>query len=296
MLKIGRGFYYDFESFVYLYGGIKVVSDYIERMPSACAGAREQSIPPAPGGGIALEFDNVTFSYRDDAQSLRSAHQWRQRRRQHAAASRPIFHGLQLRVPAKQRIAVMGGIGSGKSSLAQLLLRLQCHQSGHIRLNGRDTTQIDLRDIRRRITYVPQHPRLFDRTLWDNLSYGNDTLTPQHVYHMLQTLGMRDLERVFRQKMYQSVGKQGSYLSGGQRQMVWLLRALFDSRAQVLILDEPTSSLDQRSRAQVIRVIEQISHDRTLVIITHDDDLLTLVDRVVRLDNGTITHDHTVQR
>ena len=284
MLKIGRGFYYDFESFVYLYGGIKVVSDYIERMPRSCTRRGKRGIPVAPRGGIDIEFDNVTFSYQQDQLP------------NHASRPQPIFHRLRLRIPAKQRLAVMGGIGSGKSSLAQLLLRLQCHQSGTIYLNGRDTAQIDTHAIRRRITYVPQHPRLFDRTLWDNLAYENKTLRPHDVYAMLQKLGMRDLERSFRQKMFDSVGKQGSHLSGGQRQMVWLLRALFDHRTEVLILDEPTSSLDKRSRAQIQRVIEQISHNRTLIIITHDEDLLTLADRVVRLEQGVITHDQVVQR
>ena len=133
---------------------------------------------------------------------------------------------------------------------------------------------------------MPQQPRLFDRTLWENLSYGNESLRPIDIYNLLKQLDLHDLEKVFRSKMYEYVGKQGYKLSGGQRQMVFLMRTLMNKDAKVVILDEPTSALDSRSRNQVLKLIQAGARKRSLIVITHDEELLQYVDRVVYLEDG----------
>jgi ABC-type bacteriocin/lantibiotic exporter with double-glycine peptidase domain len=182
----------------------------------------------------------------------------------------------------------MGGIGSGKSTLAHLLLRLRNCDKGSILLNNVNIQEITLNSLRKNVHYVSQTPRLFNRTLWENISYGNGKLQVEKVYTLLQKLELYDLELVFRKKMHHSVGKHGSELSGGQRQIVLLMRALFNTDYRVLILDEPTSALDSHSRKQVIALIQWISKQSTVIVITHDEKLANYMDRKVWIQDGVV--------
>jgi len=282
MLKTCMHFYYDFESFIYLQGGLKVVEDYLKQMPfdnkleNQNQNQNENVIPYiTERGGVDIELKNVTFFYNKKKQSI------------------PTLNNISLQIPAGQQIAIMGGIGSGKSSLGQLMAKLQCFQDGSILLNGTSITNISIENIRKSIHYVSQIPRLFNRTLLENLNYGNATVTPERVYAILKDLNLTELLYVFKKNMFNSVGKQGALLSGGQRQIVWLIRALF-TPSDILILDEPTSALDNKSQKQIIQLIQYMIGNRTLILITHDTDLLHLVKRKVKLVNGNISTDtHT---
>ena len=302
IVKMGARLFYDCDMFVHLYGSIKVVIDYINRLPSnddneasndgsggSGSGASISSPligdgtafrPSNPQTGIGLELRDVSLAYPvtvvDDAET-RPAH-----------APAPTLDGVNLSIAPGERVAIVGSIGSGKSSLAQLLLRLQTPQRGHVIWDGVDARRIEVGQLRRRAMFVPQHPRLFNRTLWENLAYGNPRARPDDVYTLLHELGMHDLVRDFRAKMHSSVGKQGHRLSGGQRQMVWLVRALLNEDARLVVLDEPTSSLDRTSCSHVLRAIRRLSRGRTMVIVTHDSRLLPFVDRVVRMEKGRI--------
>ena len=110
-----------------------------------------------------------------------------------------------------------------------------------------------------------------------------DTYPSQPTTLPQKSLQLHDVLRVFRQKMHQPVGKQGSLLSGGQRQIVVLLRAVFNTHAKVLILDEPTSALDETSRDQVLKLVGEVAKGRTLVVITHDSGLVGMTEGVIRL-------------
>lgn len=208
---------------------------------------------------------------------------------------KPIYKDLNLRIYPKQRIAIMGSIGSGKSTFAKLITRLQTYQGGKITVNNVPLEDIDIDELRETIVYIPQHPKLFNRTLWKNISYGLPTegpnkITPEAIYTFLHQMELYELENVFRERMDKEVGKQGSNLSGGQRQMVWLIRAILRN-CPVIILDEPTSSLDPVSKKQVKKMIDILGKNRTLILITHDEDLVTGMDRLIRFDKGKIIHD-----
>jgi ATP-binding cassette subfamily B protein len=208
---------------------------------------------------------------------------------------KPIYKDLNLRIYPKQRIAIMGSIGSGKSTFAKLITRLQTYQGGKIFVNNVPLEDIDIDELRETIVYIPQHPKLFNRTLWQNISYGLPTegpnkITPEAIYTFLHQMELYELESVFRERMDKEVGKQGSNLSGGQRQMVWLIRAILRN-CPVIILDEPTSSLDPVSKKQVKKMIDILGKNRTLIMITHDEDLVTGMDRLIRFDKGKIIHD-----
>jgi ABC-type multidrug transport system fused ATPase/permease subunit len=278
MLKTCMHFYYDFESFVYLQGGLKVVEDYLKNMPSIDIAESQKQTVPRAGNGVRIQIQNVSFTY---PASKRIASR---------RSSANVLSNISLEIPAGQRVAIMGGIGSGKSSLGQLLVKLQQYQRGTLLLNGRDMHDISIQNVRQSIHYVAQHPRLFNRTLLHNLQYGNPNVTPKDVYDILHRLQMHDVLHVFQQYMHQPVGKQGGELSGGQRQIAWVLRALF-TPSDVLILDEPTSALDVLTRGRVIQLIQTMTGQRTLVLITHDTELLPLVTRQIVLADGRIISD-----
>lgn len=267
ILRTCISFYFDFDTFIYLYGGIQVVADYLDKLPR-------------PDLGTKKPFDN---SYRGVDLRIKDILYYN-----NSNSSTPLFNHLSLSVPAGEHIAIMGGIGSGKSTLAHLVLRLRNCDSGDILLNNTRVEEISIQSLRTLVHYVPQNPRLFNRTLWDNISYGNDELNVEQVYALLNTLKLHDLESIFRNKMFESVGKQGSELSGGQRQIVLLMRALFNTEHKILILDEPTSALDQKSRNQVIQLIKMVTKASTVIVITHDDELAKTMDRVVRIEDGVV--------
>jgi len=157
-------------------------------------------------------------------------------------------------------------------------------------INGVDVSEIDLDDLRKHIIYVPQHPILFNRTLWENINYGLEGVTQEDVYKLLRETGLTDLEAVYREKMDKPVGKLGTNLSGGQRQVVWLLRCMLRP-SSVIILDEPTSALDEKSRRNVENIIKWMSKSRTLIVITHDRELLQHMNRMIYFDKGQIVQD-----
>jgi ABC-type bacteriocin/lantibiotic exporter with double-glycine peptidase domain len=212
---------------------------------------------------------------------------------------KPIYKGLNLRLYPNQKIAIMGTIGSGKSTFAKLITRLQTHQKGKILVNEVPIEEIEIDELRDNIVYIPQHPKLFNRSLWENISYGLPTtgpnkITPEVIYTLLHQLELFELEDLFKDRMMKSVGKQGGTLSGGQRQMVWLIRAILRN-CPVIILDEPTASLDPVSKMQVKKMIELLGNNRTLILITHDEDLIDGMDRLIRFDKGKVIHDENLK-
>ena len=152
---------------------------------------------------------------------------------------------------------------------------------------------IDINDLRDKIVYIPQHPKLFNRTLWENISYGlPTTITQENILQFLKDNDFIDMEADFRKRMNEKVGKQGSLLSGGQRSIIWMIRAVLKN-ASLIILDEPESSLDPLNRANVKKMINVISQNRGLIMITHDMSMSKEMDRIIRIDKGKIVSDIT---
>jgi ATP-binding cassette subfamily B protein len=204
-----------------------------------------------------------------------------------------IYDNFNLRIYPGQKVAVLGSIGSGKSTFAKLLCRLQTYQAGEIYINGVSTNEIDINDLRDKILYIPQHPKLFNRTLWENISYGlPSSVTKEYVLKFMRDNGFVDLEKIFAKRMDQKVGKQGSSISGGQRSMVWLIRAVLKD-SSLIILDEPESSLDPVSRGHVKKMIDILGKKKALIVITHDMEMTDNMDRIITFDKGKIINDKT---
>ena len=161
-------------------------------------------------------------------------------------------------------------------------------------LNGVDFKRLNIDNIRENIIYIPQSPVLFDRTLWENISYGHNGIkkneTTSKIYKLLDDIGLTEVREIFEERMDLPVGKKGSNLSGGQRQIVWILRALL-GKSKVVILDEPTSALDPKSKRLIKKLIMLLTKNRTLIVITHDLNLTEGMDRLIVFDEGKIISD-----
>jgi ABC-type bacteriocin/lantibiotic exporter with double-glycine peptidase domain len=191
--------------------------------------------------------------------------------------TKQVLKNFDLVIAPGESVAIIGRIGSGKSSLAKALLRLVPY-TGTILVDDQDIAEIDPGTLRSQILYVPQNPLPFNRSLYDNIAYGNPDVTKQkvidlfHKYNLETFFGTHDLD--------QKVGKKGSHLSGGQRQMIFLLRVMLSPKS-IIILDEPTSSLDDGSSRYVMRLMEDILHTKTVILITHDSKIGSIATRKV---------------
>jgi ATP-binding cassette subfamily B protein len=194
-----------------------------------------------------------------------------------------VLDGFDLTVAAGETVALVGPSGSGKTTLLHLLLRLYDVDDGAVLLDGIDVRDMSVTSLRRRIAFVPQDPWLFDASIVDNIAFG----TPHATWHAVLAASRSALVDEFIGRMpdgyHTVVGEGAARLSGGQRRRIALARAAI-SDASVLLLDEPTASLDRASADHVIDAIRRTSTDRTVLLVTHDHDLASIADRVVVLD------------
>lgn len=209
-----------------------------------------------------------------------------------------ILKNFSLHVPRKQRLAIVGTIGSGKTTVIKLIMKYYKPTQGNIYWNGISYDDISTETIRDRIGYVHQNPVLFNRSIYDNIVYGlpkNHAVTKKKISDLLIQVGMPELFQNMPNGLDSLVGKKGSKLSGGQRQMVWILRIMFHN-PDVIILDEPTASIDDATKKVVQRLLELAMKDKTVIIVTHDTFLMDKVDRIITLRNGSIINDTSVNK
>ena len=181
-----------------------------------------------------------------------------------------VLENINIRIEKGEKVAFVGQIGSGKTTLIKLLLGFQPLTMGTITVGGLDTNKISNAQLRENIFYIPQKPKLFNRTLYENITYGiQKKPSKESILRLLDDLKLNDIRTVFEGKMDHSVGVEGNELSGGQKQIVWLLRAFY-RQAPVLVLDEPTAALDPATKVLVMDIIKRINIGKTVIIVSHD--------------------------
>jgi len=182
-----------------------------------------------------------------------------------------VLENINITIQKGENVAFVGQIGSGKSTMIKLLLGFQPLRMGHITIGGVDVNDISNKELRKYIFYIPQKPKLFNRTLYENIVYGlKNPPSKEDIIKLLDDLELTDLKVEFGEKMDLPVGVEGNKLSGGQRQIVWLLRSLFRP-SYILVLDEPTASLDPENKKIMISIIQKMSVGKTVIIVSHDD-------------------------
>jgi len=181
-----------------------------------------------------------------------------------------VLENINLTIQKGENVAFVGQIGSGKSTMIKLLLGFQPLRMGHITIGGVDINDICNKELRNYIFYIPQKPKLFNRSLYDNIVYGlKNPPTREQILTILSDLNMEDLRVEFEGKMEEPVGVEGNQLSGGQRQIIWLMRSMFRP-SYILVLDEPTASLDPENKKKMISTIQKLSVGKTVIIVSHD--------------------------
>ncbi len=217
-----------------------------------------------------LAFEHVDFSYPEQ--------------------SGAALKNITLTVEPGERVAIIGPIGSGKTTLGKLLLGLYKPTSGMVALDGTDIRQIDPSELRRFIGYVPQDITLFRGTIRENIIFGSPDVEDALILRAAELSGVSTFVGKHPKGFDLEIGEQGRGLSGGQRQSVAIARALLHD-PPILVFDEPSSSMDNRTETRLKTNLLNLLPGKTLILITHRGSLLDLVDRIVLIDNAVVAAD-----
>jgi ATP-binding cassette subfamily B protein len=252
-------------------GASERLSELLEAEPEIRAPANPAQLPiPARGE---LEFEQVTFHY----------------------PTRPETSALNefsLRVKARERLAVVGPSGAGKTTIFQLAERFYDPDSGRVLLDEVDLKDADPADVRHRIAMVPQETIMFAASARDNLRYGNWDASEDEIWQAARDANAEEFLRALPQGLDTFMGEGGARLSGGQRQRIAIARALLRD-APLLLLDEATSALDAESERLVQDALDRLMADRTTIVIAHRLATVRAADRIVVMDEGRIVEEGT---
>ena len=210
-------------------------------------------------------------------------------------ASQPVIKNLSFKIPVGQKVALVGKMGSGKSTLSRLIAGIYEPTDGAILIDGVDVRQIDQADIRKNIGIMLQESWLFSGTIRENIQMGYNEYDDDHLLRVCKIAGVDDFVGSHPKGYDLEIKEHGKGLSGGQRQTINLARSLLHNPS-VLLLDEPTSSMDQGSEQKIVAALQEACADKTMLIVTHRNPILTMVDRVFVLENGTVVADQTPQQ
>ncbi len=201
------------------------------------------------------------------------------------------LNNINFKIKVGDRVAIIGRVGSGKSTLGKLLLKLFLPSSGTILLDGTDYKQINPDDLRQQIGYVPQDVVLFYGSVRDNICVGAPFIRDSELIKAAEIAGVTSFTNSHPKGFDRQVGEKGAELSGGQRQAVAVARSLI-LHPNVLLLDEPTSSMDDNSERQLkSRLNQYLTNQHTLILVTHKISMLELVNRIIVLEDGKIIAD-----
>ena len=199
----------------------------------------------------------------------------------------PVVNRLSVTLQPGQKLALLGRVGSGKSTLQRLLAGFYVPEAGAVYLDDIDIKQIDPAVLRRHIGYLGQETQLFFGTLRENLVLGDAWISDQHILEVLQLLELHHMVNQHPRGLDMTLSESGGGLSGGQRQLISIARLMLRS-PRVVLLDEPTSAMDPNTEARIIQVLGHWLRDKTLVLVTHRTQLLEWVDQIGVVDRGSM--------
>ncbi len=212
-----------------------------------------------------IVFKDVSFAYNDNT----------------------VLDKISLRIPKGKKVALVGLSGSGKSTIANIILRLYDNYSGSILINSKDIKKLDLTDVRNSVSIVTQETILFNESIFNNIKYGNLEATDNEISLVAQNAGVKSFSEELDQKLHTVIGENGIKLSGGQRQRIAIARALIKD-APLLIMDEATSSLDNITENKIHETINNLMKNKTKLIIAHRLSTIEDADIIYVLDKGKI--------
>ncbi len=256
-----RGFYdavSDAEEMVAIFNTPHEVADAIGAKPIVVSESR-------------IDFKDVEFNFRDE---------------------HPVLAGLTLSIPPRQKVALVGPSGAGKTTITKLILRLYDVKSGAIEIDGQNIANVSQESLRDAIAFVPQEPILFHRTLAENIRYGRRDASDEEVFEAARKAHCHEFISALPVGYETFVGERGVKLSGGERQRIAIARAILKN-APILVLDEATSSLDSESEALIQDSLRVLMEGKTVLVIAHRLSTIMHMDRIVVLENGAVVADGT---
>jgi ATP-binding cassette subfamily B protein/subfamily B ATP-binding cassette protein MsbA len=251
-----------------IHGQVDRVVDVLQSEPEVMERPGATALPTVRG---AICFEKVTFGY-DTGQ--------------------PVLHDIGLKVPPGQTVAIIGPTGAGKSTLVSLISRFFDPWSGCVTVDGQDVRNVRLGDLRRQIGIVLQDPFLFPISIAANIAYGKPGASRNEIEAAARAANAHDFIRRMPDGYDTVIGERGATLSGGERQRISIARALLKD-APILILDEPTSSVDSETERLIIGALQRLMTNRTTLIIAHRLSTVRNVDRIVVLEQGRIVETGT---
>jgi len=219
-----------------------------------------------------IEFKNVSFNY--------------------PGTEVPALSNVSFVIHPGEKVAIIGRIGSGKSTIAKLILKLYEPTSGTILIDDIDITQIDPADMRRYTSYVPQDINLFKGTIKDNIISSEQHPDVSDVIYAAQISGVEDFVRSHPLGYEMPIGERGFGLSGGQKQSVGIARALMQ-KSSIMIMDEPSNAMDQTSESILLDKLKEALQEQTLLLITQKLSLLDMTDRLIVMHHSKLLLDGT---
>ncbi len=217
-----------------------------------------------------IRIKNVTFTHRD--------------------AKEAIFKNLNIHIKPGEKVGLVGASGSGKTTLTKLLLRFSDIDSGEIAIDNQNILNVTQQDLRRAISYVPQEPILFHRTIAENIAYGRPEASIEEIEAVSKQANAHEFIETLPEGYDTVVGERGVKLSGGQRQRIAIARAMLKN-APILLLDEATSALDSESEGLIQDALWKLMEGRTAIVIAHRLSTIQRMDRIIVMNKGAVVEE-----
>jgi len=236
---------------------------------------RNYVINPELNGDIV--FDKVTYAYRKNDGEVNIVEE-----EGVGGGNKNIFTDFSFKIEKGKKVAILGSSGSGKTTLVKLLLRLHNIQKGNIYINGVPIERINPEDLRGAVNYVNQRTGLFQGSVIENMKYGNNT-GEKEVLGLLEKYGLVDNFRALKNGVYSNVGVNGKEVSLGMQKIIMNVRGIL-KKGEIIVFDEPLAGLDSGTREKMIKMINDLVKGKTVVVITHDKEILRIMDKVIDLN------------
>jgi ABC-type multidrug transport system fused ATPase/permease subunit len=218
-----------------------------------------------------IVFDKITYAYKKNDGEVNTNQ-----------VNKNIFTDFSFKIEKGKKLAILGTSGSGKTTLVKLILRLHTIQKGNIFINGIPIQKINPEDLRNNIIYINQRTGLFQGNVISNMKYGNN-INNKDLMELLKKYGLIDNYSALKNGVYSDVGVNGKEVSLGMQKIIMNVRGIL-KKGQIIIFDEPLAGLDSRTREKMISMINDLCKGKTLIVITHDKEILRIMDKVIDLN------------